>query len=181
MKFNILVLFALLSISAQAVEFRASAGYQTHNADWLTLDPEFDNQDLSDSGYFFGLSLKNRVGKNKNHVIGAGIDFDSILDERVIGYRAIDYQYLINENYRLGGFFGAATIDTGLPQNGYYMGVNGSYFLNKNISITMELRHGNGLARDRAFENDPRNDTDINRPDIFLDYTAAGIQFDWHF
>lgn len=167
------------SIAAESLEFRASAGYQSHNADWLTADPEFNNQDFSDSGIYFGISLKNRFGKNNNHLVGVGIDIDSILDERVIGYRAIDYQYVLNKKWRIGGFIGAATIDTGLPQNGYYLGANGSYFFSEKISLTAEIRHGNGLARDRVFESDPEQVTEL--PDIFLDYSAFGLQVDWHF
>jgi hypothetical protein len=170
----------LLSFSSKAVEFHLSAGYQSHNADWLTTNTEFDNQDFSDSGYHFAFGIKNIVGKSKRHMIGAGIDVNSILDDQVIGYRAIDYQYILNEKWRLGGFFGAASIDTGLPQNGYYMGVNLSYFVFKNMSISAAIRHGNGLARDRAFDTDPESEV-IERPDIFLDYTATGLQLNWHF
>lgn len=177
----ILISCLIFSAATHAVEFSVGAGYQSHDASWKTDNPAFDNRDFSDSGYYFSLGLKNEVGKNNKHLIGVGIDASEILNEQIIGYRAIDYQYAVNDSIRLGGFFGAASIDTGLPQNGYYMGANASYFVTESLSIGAELRHGNGLARDRQEQlGDPVSETE-DVPDIFLDFTAFGLQLNWHF
>jgi len=181
-KNGLFILFlATFALNTSAVEYKLSAGYQNHDADWETTNAEFDSQDFSDSGYNVAFVIKNNFGRDKNHFIGAGIDAHSILDERVIGYRAIDYEYKFNESWRLGGFFGAASIDSGLPQNGYYMGINGSYLFTDSLSVSIEIKHGNGLARDRLLADDPEGDPEINRPDIFLDYVATGILLNWHF
>lgn len=171
------VLTMFLSPLAVAVEVTFSAGYQSHELDWSTTNAEFDNQDFSDSGYDFGLSIKNGVGKNKRHFIGSGVDVHSISGDQVIGLRAIDYEYALSDQFRLGGFFGAASIDTGLAQHGYYMGLNTNYFFSEALSIGLEFKHGWGLARDRLVDGDPVSD--INRPDIFLDYYALGFQLNW--
>jgi hypothetical protein len=176
------LIISLLATHAHAVEFSLSAGLQSHSGNWETSNTEFDAQDYSGSGYHLGFSLKNQYGKTGKNFLGVGVDIDEILDDQVIGYRAIDYQRALSSNFRIGGFFGAASIDTGLPQNGYYMGGNISYYmLNNKLGFTFEVRYGSGLSRDRKLADDPQNTTGDNRPDIFLDYVASALQVSWTF
>ncbi len=164
--------------SGYAAEISINAGIQNHSVELDTGDAATDNQDSSDSGFHLGISIKNTYGQNKNHYFGVGIDLDDILGDQVIGYRALDYERAFGNHWRAGAFFGAATLDSGLPQNGYYTGFNLSYdrFF-ENLGLSFEVRHGNGLARDRLLSSDPGGE----KPDIFLDYTAVALQLRWTF
>jgi hypothetical protein len=176
------LIIGLHATHSHAAEFSLSAGLQNHSGNWETLNTEFDAQDHSGSGYHLGFSLKNRFGKTGKNYFGVGVDIDDILDSQLIGYRALDYQRVLSSNFRIGGFFGAASIDTGLPQNGYYLGGNiGYYMLNNKLGFTFEIRHGNGLSRDRKLADDPQSTADEKRPDIFLDYVASALQVSWTF
>lgn len=166
-----------VSMSAMSYEKVLSVGLQSHSGRWETGDANFDSQDQSGSGYHIGLRFYNELGEH--NLFGAGIDVDQILNDRLTGFRALDYQRKFGERFRAGGFFGAASIDTGLPQNGYYMGVSASWYaVPKKLALTYELRHGNGLARDRFSQLD---DPSGEKPDIFLDYTTSSFQMSWHF
>ncbi len=181
--YRTLLVFCLL-VPCQVVygyEKVLSIGYQAHDAEWETGDLEFDNQDYSGSDYHFGFRLYN-VFKTK-HKLGLGLDFEKILSENLIGYRALDYQYEVTERVHAGAFFGAATIETGLPQNGYYYGVNSSLFIFSNkLALHYELKVGDGLARDRLLDSDPEgDDPEIERPDIFLDFTSHTLSARWYF
>lgn len=181
----IFVLFSfLLCISASTAqannEIQLKLGLQSHKGTWDSERSDFDNQDHTGSAGYYGFSLKNKVGKSQKHFIGVGVDFDTILDDQVRGYRAIDYQYALFNNIRIGGFIGAASIDTGFPQNGYYTGFNLSYHLLKQkLGIGYELRIGDGLARDRKSDLDTPADTSSPRPDIFLDFQVHSLFISW--
>lgn len=168
--------WSLASLNVHAYEKVLSGGVQTHSADWETGDASFDSQDFNDTSYHFGFRLYNAI--NPKHMLGVGLDYDEILSENLIGYRAIDYQYIFSERYRVGAFFGAASLDTGLPQNGYYYGVNALTFISSNrLALQYELKVGDGLARDRLLESDPEGE----KPDIFLDFIAHTLALQWHF
>lgn len=175
--FSVLV-FTILGLAAtttNAAEFTLHAGAQNHSGSWETGDSDFDSQDHNGNGYHYGFSFKNRIGSSKKHYLGTGVDINDILDSRMIGLRAIDYQYALMQKLRVGGFFGAATINTGRPQNGYYLGANVNYHF-KHLAIGFEIRHGNGMARDRI-SGDPQG----VKPDIFLDFIATGVHLSWTF
>lgn len=96
----------------------------------------------------------------------------------MLALRALDYEYELNEAMRIGAFFGAATLDTGLPQNGYYTGVNASYLnIIDKLDLVVEARYGSGLARDRKLASDPSGD----RTDMFLDFTSIALSLRWNF
>ena len=98
----------------------------------------------------------------------------------MIGLRALDYERAIGKHVRIGGFFGAASVDTGKPQTGYYMGLNASYrMLNDRLGLVFEIKHGNGLARDRI-EGDPPPSVE-DRPDVFMDFVSTGLKLSWTF
>ncbi|MFL0799532.1 MAG: hypothetical protein K6L80_03705 [Agarilytica sp.] len=181
MKINtpLLILIAILSLTSNAWGYESfiGIGYQQHD---VKFDLEYDAEEAvsgEGNGFHLSIGLRNHYGRDQQHLFGGGIDIDEILGNRLIGYRALDYQYQLNRSIRLGGFFGAASLDSGLPQNGYYTGASFSYVnIIDDVDITFELRHANGLARDRRGAT-----PEGSRPDIFLDFTSIATYISWRF
>jgi len=181
---SLFFVFLFIALPAFA-EFQIDLGYQNHDGNWDTQNTEFDALDTSDSGYHLGVSLRNRVGKSGKHLVGVGLNIDEILEERLIGFRAIDYRYELNESFRVGAFIGAANLDTGFQQSGFYFGANAAYFFTDNIGINIEANYGDKLARDRqAGLDDPQaipDEGDSPRADIFLDYYSTSVSLSFRF
>lgn len=176
---RILLLSSLIftSNTILAYEFHISLGANQHSVKHNTGDPLTDDMNPSDQAMSIGFGFKNQL--TKKHYLGLGMDFSELLGQRLRGYRALDYQYALFPKFRVGGFFGAVSIDSGLPQSAYYMGINASAYkiLNSKIALTFELSHGNGLSRDRLLDDDPQGE----KPDIFLDYLASCVKVSWEF
>lgn len=169
----------LLASTANAYEFNFSAGLQSYSVDQLAEDNSLPNESESGTGLHLGASVKNKYGETQKHWFGFGVDIDRIMGQRMLALRALDYEYQLSERVRVGTFFGAATLDTGLPQNGYYTGINASYLnIIDKLDVVVEARYGNGLARDRKrLTTDP----DGERPDMFLDFTSIALTLRWNF
>jgi len=168
-----------LSVSCAAAEFNIALGSQHHKATMDSGDPVVDATKYSDSGYHLEFGIKNRYGRSGKNLFGAGIDVDDILGKTLVGLRALDYQRILFPHLRVGGFIGAASFDSGLPQNGYYLGMNIQYtdIVIKGLDIGAEYRYGRNLARDRLRSSDPQGP----RPDIFMDFSSVGIAVNWRF
>ena len=176
------VLLASSPVTAREWESFVSVGYNTHTAEFVFEDGSTVALSVDDSGYHLGVGIRSFYGKNKNHLFGFAIDIDEIAGDQVIGYRALDYQYLLTDNWRFGGFFGAASIDTGLPQNGFYFGLNTTWVNLFNVfDVVLEYREGDGLARDRFVDElgDPQGEPGF--PDIFLDYSSFAVKLQYSF
>lgn len=172
--------FGVISNHVAAYEKLLSVGVQNHSIQQRTGDPNIDDEDLDDSSFHIGFRLYNQI--NAKNLIGVGLDYDEVGSQKVLGYRAIDYRYLLSNRIHLGAFFGAASLDSGLPQNGYYYGFNASFLLiPEKLSLSFENKFGDGLARDRLLSTDPEDSSGENRPDIFLDYQAYVLALQWHF
>ena len=119
-----LMIGSTLSVASHAYEPFIAIGINSHSIQTDFDNPEVDNQDINDEGYHVSVGIRNTYGKSERHLLGFAIEIDEIGSSTLIGYRALDYTYHLNRRIRLGGFFGAASIDTGLPQNGYYAGIS---------------------------------------------------------
>lgn len=170
---------------AAAQEWVISAGIETHQSEFDTLDPVIDASQPTDQGLYFSSAIRKSFGSSQKHKLGFALDLSGVNGDRMTGFRALDYQYQLIERWRLGGFFGVASVDSGLPQNGYYLGLNTTFFpsASKNWSLNLELSHGNGLGRDRREEafDDPACGDDCRQPDIFLDFYRAAFTFSYYF
>lgn len=167
---------------ACAQEWVISAGIETHRAEFNTLDPVIDSSNPTSQGLYLSTALRKTFGASQKHKLGFGLDISEVNNDRMTGFRALDYQYQWLKNIRIGAFFGVASLDSGLPQNGYYTGVNTTYFPSaaQNWSLSVELSHGNGLGRDRVAElGDPL--CRCRQNDIFLDFYRAAFKFDYYF
>jgi len=166
----------ILSAESTAAEFFVNMGFSHLATETLISTVEAETLSESSSGYQFGGGIRTAQGSQNQHIFGFGIDVTRVLGDSMVGVRALDYQYQINSQWRVGGFFGAATLDSGLPQNGYYGGINTSWLEQVlGADIMLEIRRGDGLARDRLLASDPPG----YRPDIFLDFTGASLMLNW--
>ena len=181
---KLIVPACLLFLSAPLfAEIQLTAGVQTHQVRFDTTDPEIDSEQPSDTGYHLGIAARRHLGKNDQHRFGFGIDIDEILGDTLIGLRALDYQYLWTSKLRTGLFFGAASLDTGASQNGFYFGssISATNIIEEGLDLVLEARAGGGLARDRLLDSDPAAPEDDNRPDIFLDFLAISLSVSYRF
>lgn len=179
---SVITLCAYAALTAQNAmatkEVSVQAGLQSYTVKQLEEDNSLPDESESGTGLHLGLSVKKGFGDHNQHWFGFGVDRDQIMGQRMLALRALDYEYQLTNQVRLGAFFGAATLDTGLPQNGYYTGFNASYLdIMKNLDLVAEFRHGNGLARDRRLQSDPMGE----RPDMFLDFTSLALSVRWSF
>ncbi len=131
------------------------------------------------TGYHLAVGIHKPLGQSQRHWFGVALDYDDILDSSLLGYRALDYLYQPNDSWRVGAFFGAASLDSGLPQNGYYTGASLSRLnaWNQPVDAILEVRFASGLARDRRLPGDPQSTS----PDIFLDYVSVALGLNYRF
>jgi hypothetical protein len=174
------LLILLLTLSAQAISAQrhVNIGLQNHSItyDWDGSEPVDTESSASD--YSIGVGILNQLGQNGRHHLGFGLDIQNILDNRMLGVRAVDYQYHAFKQFRIGAFIGAATVDTGASQNGYYLGANAAWMdLMQNVDLVVELRRADGLARDTL----PSDNLSISRPDIFMDVNISTVLIRWRF
>ncbi|GGA90821.1 hypothetical protein GCM10011369_36160 [Neiella marina] len=169
-----------LLIPAQATEIYANVGVNYHDVSFDTGDAAFEaNQDDSDVGYHFAVGVRRPFGESQKHWLGFQLEFDEILGDSMIAFRALDYQYAIDDDWRLGAFIGAASLDTGASQTGYHLG-GGVTYLNvlPQLDIGLDLRYGDRVARDRLLPDDPQSD---KSPDFFYDVLSTSLYASWRF
>lgn len=167
-----------LAIEAQAAETFLNAGVGVHTVEYDTGDESVDSGEYHDNGYHLGFGIRSAHGSRGQHLFGFGVDVDRIHGQQLLGFRALDYQYEIAKRFRLGAFFGAASLDSGLPQNGYYGGYSVTLLsVWKNMDLSLEVKAGDGLGRDRLLESDPEGP----RQDIFVNFVSGVLMLNWRF
>lgn len=168
----------LIGANVAAVERYVNFGIQSHSASYDLDNSEVVFENASGSDYSLGVGMLNQFGKTGRHFLGFGLDIQNVLDDRLLGVRALDYQYQAMQKLRIGVFIGAATIDTGASQNGYYAGANVAWqdFMPK-LDLVLEIRRADGLARDTLASDE----LDITRPDIFMDVDFSAVVVRWRF
>ncbi|WP_317933522.1 hypothetical protein [Halioxenophilus sp. WMMB6] len=172
------LLFLLLPLPLWA-EVQVSAGWQIYEVGYDAGDSELGASEPDDSGYTLTAVAHRQFGQQGNHYFGTGITVADILGDTMLGFRAMDYQYEWASRYRAGMFFGAASLDSGSSQSGYYFGFNFSV-LNlgvEGLDAAFEYTHGDGLGRDTLFADDPQ----IEKPDFFLDFNTLSLSISYRF
>jgi hypothetical protein len=175
---SVFILFILLSANAFSVERYLSFGAQSHSVSYDLDNGEIVFENESGNDYSVGVGVHNQFGRTQRHFVGFGLDIQNVLDDRMFGLRALDYQYQVSQKLKIGAFIGAATVDTGASQNGYYTGANLTWQnLLPRVDIVLEFRRADGLARDTL----PSDELDITRPDIFMDVDFTAMMLRWRF
>ena len=177
--FIIFILNLFFSINTVAQDFFVKIGADAQTVNQDTGIENIDQNDDLDFSYHIGIGIHKNFGRHDQHFFGFGVDFGQVNNDATLGLRAIDYQYEFSPNWRAGFFFGAIKLESGAAQNGFYTGLN---LLrekwNNSIDIGFEIRHGNGLGRDRL--PDEPGGPDLS-PDIFLDFISTSVFIGWHF
>ncbi|WP_096084744.1 hypothetical protein [Agaribacterium haliotis] len=178
---GIAVSLLLSSAAPFAAELVLQAGVQQFDGS-QDKGPQQDGSDgtleLSGSSPSFGLVLYNNIDTKQRHWLGAGFDYYELESMALKGFRAIDYQWRFSERFYTGAYIGAASLDSGYPQNGYYFGASlGAFVWQDKLSLKAELRRGEGLARDKL----PDEQDGSVQPDLFLDFNSLALQLGWHF
>jgi len=169
-----------LSYSSAAYETFVELGINTHSGKYNTQVASIDDHRESGNGVHLAVGIMRNFGQSKKHWLGTGLDFDRMLGSRMTGFRAINYNYQLGKRARVGAYIGAASLDSGLPQNGYYRGANLTWQnLFANTDIALDARYASGLARDRLLESDPHPVT--RQPDIFVDIFSTSLSLKWRF
>jgi hypothetical protein len=121
------------------------------------------------------LGARRRVSDNSD--LGARIEFDRIEDKLLISVRALDYRYRIGEHFAWTAFAGAARYNLGTPAFGYYLGAGLQWRdLAPNVDLSLDVRYGDKLARDKLLPDDPPA---LPRPDVFYDLIGATLSLSY--
>lgn len=117
-----------------------------------------------------GLGVRRAVAEN--HDLGARLELDEFDGEPLLAVRALDYRYRFANSFALTGFLGAARYDLATPAYGYYGGFGVQW---RNLAdrwdLSLDLRYGDKLARDRLLPGEPQG----QRPDSFFDIVSATV------
>lgn len=118
----------------------------------------------------FGVGARRAVSDTSD--IGARIELDEFDGESFLAVRAIDYRYRFANRFALTGFLGAARYDLATAAYGYYMGIGGQWRnVAKHWDLSLDLRYGHKVARDRLLPDEPVGP----RPDSFFDIFGATL------
>ncbi|NRB37285.1 MAG: hypothetical protein HRU20_02320 [Pseudomonadales bacterium] len=149
----------------------------TSGINYYSLQSDIQTENVSKASYILSAKLRGQHGDKQQHYLGTGLDIIDINNMRLLGFRAVDYQWAMTKNLRLGAFIGAASLANKTPQNGYYLGINLSApRLYRNLGLILEISMANGLARD-ILPSDPAT----RSPDTFIDIYMSSLSLAWSF
>ncbi len=176
-----LVFTCLIAQPLFAAEWFVTAGAHTSEAVPSTGNSEVDSKSVTDTAHSFVAGIRRELGENSVHRFGFALEHSAVNGHELLALRALDYQRMLGERWRIGGFVGAAKVESGAAQTGYYLGLN----LQRDrlvgpFDAVAELRYGDALARDRL-ETDDEADPDYTRPDIFLNFTGLMLGLNYRF
>ena len=145
--------------------------------DFSAPPPEYGDTELSP---LMGLALLKRTGERS--IIGTKVEFQRINGALLTAFRAIDYRYILNSQWQLGAFIGAAKYDFRSPAYGYTAGFGGFYRPPhwKKWSIGMEVQFMDKLARDKIHPDD-KPSTPATGPDTFTNMAGVSLTFSRYF
>lgn len=117
-----------------------------------------------------GIGVRRAVSKRTD--LGARLELDEFDGESFLAVRALDYRYRFADSWALGAFLGAARYDLGTAAYGYYMGIGAQYRdLAPRWDLSLDLRYGHKVARDRVLPGEPV----FRRTDSFFDVVGASL------
>jgi hypothetical protein len=130
-------------------------------------------------GYAPHLAIGARRAVSERSDLGARIEFDNIEDALLIAVRALDYRYRFTKHFAASFFAGAARYDQATPAFGYYGGLGVQWRdLLDHIDLSLDVRYGDKLARDKVLPSDP---VSTPRPDLFYDLFGATLYFTYKY
>jgi hypothetical protein len=169
-----------LELSSDNLQWRADIGINYHS---LRLH-EAINEDIGDYdpfewAYFTGISVSMPVSQHAQ--IGSKLSYHKIGEANLTSFRAIDYQYALNNEWSVGGFMGAARYDFRTTAFGYHVGVGAFYRPATwgQWGVSLEAQFADKLARDKLHEDDLKGPN--VGPDSFVDVRILALALNYYF
>ncbi len=125
-----------------------------------------------------GFGINKKVSANS--LVGTKIELQRIEGSLLTTFRAIDYRYILDEQWQIGAFIGAARYDYRSPAYGYTVGFGGFYQPKgwKNWSIGTEMQLMDKIARDKIHPDDLPASTG---PDTFTNMIGLAVTLSYNF
>mgnify|MGYP005992037397 CR=1 FL=1 len=127
-----------------------------------------------------GFALNKRVGEQS--LLGTKIEFQRIDGSLLTAFRAIDYRYIIDGQWQVGAYIGAARYDFRSPAYGYTLGFGAFYQPTnwQNWSLGTEVQFMDKMARDKIHPDDVPG-TAATGPDTFTNMAGLSFTLSYHF
>ncbi|MCM2680932.1 porin family protein [Echinimonas agarilytica] len=171
------------AVSLDDLELFVDAGINYHLIDLNTGTAALDNpSNETGVSYHFGAGARKQFGESGRHFVGSRIEIDEMGDDFMFALRAIDYQYSLDHNWRVGAFIGAVSWRTGASQTGYHFGGGVSYIdLWPNVDLSLEFRFEDSLERDRLLDGDPPPDYKPGQTSTMANIYAGNLFLSYRF
>jgi hypothetical protein len=119
----------------------------------------------------FAIGARRAVSDRSD--FGVRAEIDDIDGETLLSVRALDYRYRFSSPLALSVFAGASRYGLATPAYGYYYGLGAQWRnLVRGIDLSLDLRYGDKIARDKLLATDPPQQP---RPDSFYDLIGATL------
>ena len=145
---------------------------------------EYINDPIPSFGDFeaapvFGLAVEQAIDHDQTW--GTKLEFQFIEYNMLTTIRALDYKFRLSDDWRIGGFIGAAHYDFRTPSFGYTAGVGVFYRPASwgNFGLGLEGQYVDKLARDKFHDDDPKGEN--VGPDSFIDIRGIALTLTYEF
>ena len=127
-----------------------------------------------------GFALNKRVGEQS--LLGTKIEFQRVDGSLLTAFRAIDYRYIIDGQWQVGAYIGAARYDFRSPAYGYTLGFGAFYQPThwQNWSLGTEVQFMDKMARDKIHPDDIPANAETG-PDTFTNMAGLSFTLSYHF
>jgi capsule assembly protein Wzi len=123
----------------------------------------------------FAIGARRAVTERSD--LGVRAEFDDIDGDLLFSVRALDYRYRFHNPLAVSVFLGASRLDLATPAYGYYYGAGVQWRnLFPGIDLSLDLRYGDKIARDKLLPSDGPSE---KRPDSFYDLTGATLSLSY--
>ncbi len=124
----------------------------------------------------FAIGARRAVSERSD--LGVRAEIDDIDGAMLLSVRALDYRYRFRSPLALSLFAGAARYDLATPAYGYYYGAGVQWRnLLRGVDLSLDVRYGDKIARDKLLPSDPPS---APRPDRFYDLLGATLSLSNH-
>ena len=142
---------------SSTTEVFVDVGMQDSKVREIMLD-QGSNVVVKETNYHIAAGARRPISDRND--IGVRVELDQVAGGELISVRAIDYRFRAFRKFAVGGFFGAARYDVGLPAYGYYWGAGVQYLdLLPNLlpgwDLGVDFRHHDKFTRTKVLPQDP--------------------------
>lgn len=159
-----IAVIAAATLSAAHVRADTFLDFGVHGTHVEADVATFTRVTTSESGVHLGAGVRRELA---NGSIGARLELDDVDGDLLLAVRAFDYRRHLTERFAVTAFFGAARLDLATPAFGYYLGTGVELKdLRPSLSLVIDVRYGDKIARDNLLPTDPQGGKDDNFYDL---------------